>query len=51
VVNLIDVDGSGSITDEEWNDFFGLFITPFMKCDADKDNLLTSAELFTCITT
>ena len=41
----------GSITDEEYKNFFDLFITPFVGCDTSKDNLLDAGELLLCFTT
>ena len=41
----------GDVSDDEWNEFYATFYTPFVACDADKDNFLSSAsEMLTCLT-
>jgi len=49
--NTIDNDKNGDVSDDEWNEFYATFYTPFVACDADKDNFLSSAsEMLTCLT-
>jgi len=45
----MDGDQSGDVSDGEWESFFTEFITPFMACDIDKDNLIIATELTTCL--
>jgi len=47
----MDHDASGSVSDEEYQTFYTLFIAPFILCDTSKNNLLTAAELLVCFTT
>jgi hypothetical protein len=41
VFNTIDTDKTGDVTDTEWEDFYNLFYSKFVACDADADNMLT----------
>jgi len=49
--NTIDNDKNGDVSDDEWNEFYATFYTPFVACDADNDNFLSLAsEMLTCLT-
>jgi len=41
---LVDRNEDGSINDDEWSQFYEVFVNPFTKSDVNKDNLLNLEE-------
>lgn len=45
VFYTLDNDKSGNISDQEWSEFYGEFVKPFLECDTDSDSKLNEQEV------
>lgn len=47
--NMIDLNNSGTIEENEWKAFYDVLLNDFVKCDTNKDWMLQKEEATKCI--
>lgn len=49
IYKFLDSKALGYFSNKRWNNFYNLFLSPFIKCDVDSNCLLSESELNTCL--